>query len=105
MTLRGGRHSHPPNPGQSFSPGDPSIALQSLTRDALFSQGVGETQCSKVRWTKSKTDQVAEPSQRQGHAVSPSLKQGRPSAFDLRRARAPRPLPSVLFSDSFTFPG
>ena len=31
-----GRHSHPPNPGQSTSPTDPPIALQSFTRDAPF---------------------------------------------------------------------
>jgi len=30
------RHSHPPNPGQSLSPADPPIALQSFTRDAPF---------------------------------------------------------------------
>ena len=43
-------HSHPPNPASFvFHPPDPPIALQSISRDAPFSQGGdGETQCLKV---------------------------------------------------------
>ena len=43
-------HSHPPNPASFvFHPPDPPIALQSISRDAPFSQGGdGETHCSKV---------------------------------------------------------
>jgi hypothetical protein len=34
--YRSGRPSHPPNPGQSFSPTDPPIALQSLPGTRLL---------------------------------------------------------------------
>jgi hypothetical protein len=71
--------SYPPSPAQSFSPTDPPIALQSFTRDAPFSQvAMARRRVRRSVRTESGADQVGGAEQRQGHAVTPSLKQGLP---------------------------
>jgi len=89
--CRCGRHSYPP---------DRPIALQSITRDAAFSQlAMARRNVRRSVRTKSRTDQVCGAKQRQGRAVYPALEQKAtihflypflPCAFGKQR-KQPRP--------------